>query len=111
MALALAPALAAAQDDVVSAPAPPVAAQVRGRVVIPVGEQPQPVGGAMVTVHRVGPDAAGALDSVRTGADGRFSLAYTRFGSDEAVYFAAVVYRGSAYFSPPLIGPRNGDEK
>ena len=89
---------------------PPVPATVRGRVVIPVGEQPTPVGGVFVTLHRVGPDAAGALDSVRSAPDGRFVLPYSRFGSDEAVYFAAVVYRGIAYFSPPLTSPRTPEE-
>lgn len=100
--------LAAQGDDLPAAP--PVAATVRGRVVIPVGETPTPVGGVFVTLHRVGPDAAGALDSVRTAPDGRFVLPYSRFGSDAAVYFAAVVYRGIAYFSPPLTSPRTAEE-
>jgi HAMP domain-containing protein len=57
-------------------------------------------------VHRVGPDSSGALDSVRTDAAGRYTIRYRRFGSDEAVYFAAAVHHGIAYFSSPLRGPR-----
>ncbi|MDB4880546.1 MAG: hypothetical protein JWL60_1992 [Gemmatimonadetes bacterium] len=91
-------------------PAPPVAAMVRGRVVIPVGDTVTPVGGVFVTLHRVGPDAAGALDSVRSGPDGRYTLSYTRHGSDEAVYFTAVVFRDIAYFSPPLATPRTRED-
>jgi hypothetical protein len=59
-----------------------------------------------VTLHRVGPDKAGPLDSTRTDASGRYRITYTRFGSDEALYFAAAVYRGIAYFSAPLRGER-----
>jgi hypothetical protein len=70
-----------------------------------------PVPQVVVTVHRVGPDSAGPLDSVRTDASGRYRIDFTRFGSDEAVYFAAVVYRGIAYFSPPLrTGTTKGDD-
>lgn len=65
----------------------------------------------MVTVHRVGPDSAGPLDSVRTDARGRYTVHYTRFGSDNALYFAAAVYRGIAYFTSPLRGERTeGDD-
>lgn len=56
----------------------------------------------MVTLHRVGPDSAGPLDSVRTDAAGRFAIRYQRFGSDDALYFAAAVYHGIAYFTAPL---------
>jgi hypothetical protein len=62
--------------------------------------------GVMVTVHRVGPDTAGALDSARTDAGGRYTIRYRRFGSDEAVYFAAALHHGIAYFSSPLRGVR-----
>ncbi|MDB4900088.1 MAG: hypothetical protein JWN53_1896, partial [Gemmatimonadetes bacterium] len=80
----------------------PTAAGVQGRVVIPSPRNEIPVSGVMVTVHRVGPDSSGPLDSTRTDAAGRYRLSFTRFGSDDAVYFAAVVYRGIAYFSAPL---------
>lgn len=60
--------------------------------------------GVVVTVHRVGADSAGPLDSVRTDARGRYALRFRRFGDENAIYFAAVVYRGIAYFSDPLHG-------
>ena len=99
---------ARAQDSLFRAP--PTPARVEGRIVIP-GPRETPVPGVVVTVHRVGPDAAGPLDSTRTDAAGRYRIAFTRSGSDEAVYFAAVVYRGIAYFSPPLHpGVTKGDD-
>ena len=86
-------------------------ATVDGRVVIPGPKGETPAPGVLVTIHRVGPDSAGPLDSARTGADGRFRVGYRRFGSDEAVYFAAAVYSGIAYFSAPLHGLRStGDD-
>lgn len=67
--------------------------------------------GAMVTVHRVGPDRAGPLDSTRTDATGRYTVRYRRFGDPAAVYFAAAVHHGIAYFSSPLRGLRaNADD-
>jgi hypothetical protein len=86
--------------------APPVAAVVTGRVVTPGAEREIGIPGVMVTVHRVGPDSAGALDSARSDAAGRYSIRYRRFGSDEAVYFAAALHHGIAYFSSPLRGAR-----
>jgi hypothetical protein len=84
---------------------------VLGRVTTPGPTSEVGVPGAVVTVHRVGPDAQGPLDSVRTDATGRFSLKYRRFGSDQALYFAATVYRGIAYFSAPLRpGLTRGDD-
>jgi len=80
----------------------PTPAIVQGRVVLPAGEKVHPVPGIMVTVHRVGPDAAGPVDSMRTTADGRYDIHYFRTGSRDALYFAAVVYRGIAYFSSPI---------
>ena len=86
--------------------APPVSAVVSGRVITPGPEREIGIPGAVVTVHRVGPDSSGALDSVRTDAGGRYTIRYRRFGSDEAVYFAAAVHHGIAYFSSPLRGAR-----
>jgi hypothetical protein len=109
-------ALAALVVSLVSAPAaraqlpvpdaPPVDAVVAGRVVTPGPQREIGIPGAMVTVHRVGPDSAGALDSARTDAAGRYTIRYRRFGSDEAVYFAAAMHDGIAYFSSPLRGTR-----
>jgi len=90
---------------------PPAAAVVSGRVVMPAGTTETPVPGVMVTVHRVGPDSAGPLDSARTDARGRYTVRYTRYGSENALYFAAAMYRGIAYFTSPLRGVRTeGDE-
>lgn len=98
-----------AQDSLASrAPSPAI---VSGSVVVPGPKRDAPVAGLMVTVHRVGQDSAGPLDSARTDAQGHYTVRYTRFGSDNALYFAAAVYRGIAYFTAPLRGDRTvGDE-
>ena len=71
----------------------------------------RPVSGVVVTVHRVGPDSSGPLDSVRTKADGRYDIRFMRSGSEEAIYFAATVYSGIAYFSAPIRGEElRGDQ-
>jgi hypothetical protein len=62
----------------------------------------EPVSGAWVVLHRVGPDRAGPLDSVRSDARGRYAFNYTRSGSDEAIYFVSASHAGIAYFTPPL---------
>lgn len=90
---------------------PPVAAVASGRVVTPGPEREVGMAGVMVTVHRVGPDSAGVLDSARSDATGRYTIRYRRFGSDDAVYFAAALHHGIAYFSSPLRGVRaNADD-
>ena len=61
-----------------------------------------PVAGAWVTLHRVGPDSAGPLDSLRSDARGRYSFKYRHSGSDDAIYFVSASYAGIAYFTPPL---------
>lgn len=82
-----------------------------GHVVRPGPDGEVPVPDVFVTVHRVGPDSAAPLDSARTDAAGRYTVRYQRFGSEDAVYFAAAVYSGIAYFTPPLRGQttRGGD--
>ncbi len=85
-----------------SATSTQIAASVSGRVASPSLKTDIPVAGVMVTLHRVGNDSSGPVDSVRTDASGHFDIRYRRFGSDEAIYFAAAVYRGIAYFSAPL---------
>lgn len=77
-------------------------ASVSGRVTTPTPDRQVPVPGVMVTLHRVGTDWSGAVDSVRTDAQGRYALSYRRAVADDAIYFAAAVYRGIAYFSNPL---------
>jgi hypothetical protein len=61
-----------------------------------------PVSGAWVVLHRVGPDGAGPLDSIQSDTRGRFSFNYERTGSEEAVYFVSAMHDGIAYFTPPL---------
>lgn len=61
-----------------------------------------PVPGLWVTLHRVGEDRAGPLDSVRSGRDGRFTFHYRHTGQAGAVYFVSASYEGIAYFSLPL---------
>jgi hypothetical protein len=63
-----------------------------------------PVPGVVVTIHRVGPDSAGPLDSMRTDVRGAYRFRYRRFGDPTALYFAASVYGGIAYFSSPFRG-------
>ncbi len=80
---------------------------VDGRVRIPVsrGGDSTGMGGAAnvwVTLHRVGKDSAGPIDSVRSDAGGRYRFRYTPFGAGEAVYFASTTYSGIAYFTAPL---------
>ena len=92
-------------------PATPETRTVAGRVVTPRGEQPAPVPGVMVTLHRVGRDTAGPVDSMRTGGDGAYRFRYRTFGAADAIYFVSASYSGIAYFSPPLRGPRvSGDD-
>jgi hypothetical protein len=96
----------AAQQSTPSAAAEAPAAQgvglVDGRVVRPSLTGEVAVPGVTVTIHRVGPDSSGPLDSMSTDASGRYHFRFQRFGSPDAVYFAASVYRGIAYFSAPL---------
>jgi hypothetical protein len=84
---------------------------VSGRVESPAGNTVTPVPGIYVTLHRVGTDSSGPVDSVRTDALGNYMLRYRRPIGDEAVYFAAAVYRGIAYFSTPIQGARVSGEE
>ena len=97
----------AAPVDTVSAPtsAASGALSVEGRVVRPGSEALEPVSGSWVTLHRVGRDRAGPLDSVRTGLDGSYRFAYQRTGAADAIYFVSASYAGIAYFSGALAQP------
>ena len=69
------------------------------------------VSGVWVVLHRVGPDRAGPLDSVKTDSRGRYSFNYARSGSEDAIYFVSASYDGIAYFTPPLAeGKVGGDD-
>ena len=70
-----------------------------------------PVSGAWVVLHRVGPDRAGPLDSLQSDSRGRYSFKYERTGSGDAVYFVSASHDGIAYFTPPLAeGKVTGDD-
>lgn len=99
-----------AQEPGGTATGPETRGVVHGRAVIPGEKRQIPVAGLMVTLHRVGQDSAGPVDSVRTRADGRYDFSYRRTG-DGAVYFASAVYRGIAYFSAPLHAGVSGMEE
>ncbi len=76
--------------------------RVEGQILKPGSNSMLSVVGATVTLHRVGADAAGPIDSMRTGRDGRFGFRYVTSGQGSAVYFVSVSYGGIAYLSPPL---------
>jgi hypothetical protein len=61
-----------------------------------------PLAGTWVTLHRVGSDTAGPIDSLHTDAGGRFTFTYRPRGATDAVYFVSASYDGIAYFSQPL---------
>lgn len=85
-----------------SATAQPPVRTLAGKVVLMRGMATRPVPGAWVTLHRVAPDGAAPLDSVRSRAGGEFAFSFRPSGDSTAVYFAATQYAGIAYFTPPL---------
>jgi len=60
-----------------------------------------PVANEWVVLHRVGADAAGPLDSMRTRANGSYAFRYRPTGDASAVYFVSAMRGGVAYFAPP----------
>ncbi|HMJ18389.1 MAG TPA: hypothetical protein VK478_08355 [Gemmatimonadaceae bacterium] len=96
---------------VLQAALPSVPQQVTGRIVRPGTARMDPVSDIWVVLHRVGPDSAGPLDSVRSDPRGRYSFKYARTGSEEAIYFVSASYAGIAYFTAPLPeGKVSGDD-
>ncbi len=96
-----------AQNNAPNVAPPPTKRSVDGRVRRPMRVRPDSTGmgpaiGAWVTVHRVGKDSAGPIDSVRTNTDGHYAVRWRSFGAADAVYFASVTWDGIAYFTPPL---------
>ena len=75
---------------------------VAGRIVRPGREGEEGIGGVMVTLHRVGPERSGPIDSMRTGRDGRYAFRYQPTGSEDALYFVSASHDGIAYFGSPL---------
>lgn len=78
---------------------------VAGRVVRPGVDAFEPVGGTWVTLHRVGQDRAGPIDSMRTTVDGEYRFAYRPTGAPDAIYFVSASFAGIAYFSSALAQP------
>ena len=78
------------------------ARSIAGRVTRPGEAADRPVVGEWVTLHRVGPDAAGPIDSMRTGPDGRYAFRYRATGDTTAVYFVSTNRGGVNYFTPPV---------
>jgi len=89
---------------------------VNGRVRRPVTVNADSTGmgpavGTWVTLHRVGKDTAGPIDSMRTDAQGRYGFRFTPFGASDGVYFASTTWGGIAYFTAPLRNTESrGDE-
>jgi hypothetical protein len=88
------------------ADAPAATQAVSGRVVRPGDHRMDPIAGMWVTLHRVGSDTQGPLDSMRTDGQGRYSFKYAKTGNEDAIYFVSGIYRGIAYFTPPLQTPK-----
>jgi hypothetical protein len=78
------------------------ARSVDGHIMRGTRKGPVPVANQWVLLHRVGPDHAGPLDSIRTGANGRYHMRYHTSGDSTALYFASTSYGGVAYFTSPL---------
>ncbi|MBK7348860.1 MAG: hypothetical protein IPI92_03230 [Gemmatimonadetes bacterium] len=89
-ALLLGPTVLAAQGTATAA----------GRVVREQGSDTIPVPAARVVLHRVGRDQQGPIDSLVTGADGRFRFRY--LADTAAVFLLSSGYAGIEYFSTPL---------
>jgi hypothetical protein len=71
-------------------------------VTLAAGTGGHPFAGVWVVLHRVGTDRAGALDSVRADARGRFAFRYRPSGDSSALYFVSSRHAGIAYFTQPL---------
>jgi hypothetical protein len=78
------------------------ARSVDGRIVRGTRKGQVPLVNQWVVLHRVGPDKAGPLDSVRTAAGGAYHIRYHTSGDTSALYFASTSYGGVAYFTSPL---------
>jgi hypothetical protein len=88
--------------------AKPARRMAAGQVVVARGPSRAPASGLWVTLHRIGRDSAGAVDSVRTDGDGRYRIPYLANGDTSTVFIAAARYADIAYFSDPVgIGPAN----
>jgi hypothetical protein len=68
-----------------------------------------PVKGARVVLHRVAQAAQGPVDSVMTGADGRFRFTLTR--DTTTLHLLSARHHGIEYFSTPLDNRRTGGDE
>jgi hypothetical protein len=76
--------------------------RVSGRIIRGTRDGPVAIARSWVVLHRVGPDRAGPLDSMRTTATGGFEFRYRASGNPDAIYFVSTQYGGIAYFSSAL---------
>ncbi len=90
--------------------AAPLAAQlplsITGSTVRIQGGDTVPAAGVAITLHRLNRTEQGAVDSVRSGADGRFRFRTT--GDTTAIYLVSARYAGIEYFSEPMRPPGAG---
>ncbi|MGQ0765891.1 MAG: hypothetical protein ACT4OZ_09520 [Gemmatimonadota bacterium] len=84
-----------------------VPADIAGHVALETRSGSRRLGGVMVTLHGLGPQSAGPLDSVLTDARGVWRF---RIVPDTTITYIATARRGGiAYFATPwLVGDRNG---
>ncbi|MFI5311620.1 MAG: hypothetical protein ACHQQ3_10325 [Gemmatimonadales bacterium] len=80
----------------------PADREVRGTISHVTARGALPLAGAWITLHRVGSDNAGPMDSVRTGPGGRFDFHFHATGDSSTLYFVSSRFAGIAYFTPPL---------
>lgn len=72
----------------------------------------EPLPGVMVVLHEVSSEFSGEIDSIRSGAQGDFTLRLPRLpdhGVSSEVYFASVRHRGLLYFGPAITSPAQLD--
>ena len=93
---------AQAAQAVLGAAGPTWDREVRGTISHVTDRGARPLSGAWVTLHRVGTDNAGPVDSARTGENGRYDFRYHATGDTSALYFVSSRFAGIAYFTPPL---------
>ena len=83
---------------------------LRGHVITPVDSgEPRPVPGLWVTLHRIGHDRAGPVDSVRSARDGGYSFRVRIAEDDSASWIASALHDGIAHFSYELSSGAGGD--
>ena len=73
--------------------------RVAGQVLTPGDMGMLPVRGVWVTLHRIGRDSAGPVDSVTTGAHGEYEIRYRAAADDSAAWTVSTTYAGIAHFS------------